>query len=370
MLNRFAKSFTANPRARFTASRRFNTRRHLVTSSYAAVNVDYSTTQTDDTIFQLSSGSNRSGVAVVRLSGEHALAAALKLTRRRATPPPRVATMCRVYDPATRELLDTQALFLSFPAPASFTGESVVELHVHGAPIVVDGVLEALGKLDGHAIPGAATNAAAAAAIDTDTAASSSSSSSSSSTNDAAVDADRFRMRLATAGEFTRRAFESGKFDLTQVEGLADLLNAETKQQRKQAAKQLRGALTKTYDAWRSELMRSLAYCEAVIVGGASAVVTLICVLCTLRTQSSPRSICNFITLYTQKIKNKIKYRTLPTTSTTWARRRCWRTYCRRCARSHAPCEGTSTTRGAESWCVAACASLSLASQTSENLRY
>src|SRR5690606_41924760 len=93
------------------------------------------------------------------------------------------------------------------------------EFHVHGGPAVVSGVLAALGRLEG--------------------------------------------LRPAEAGEFTRRAFHAGKMDLTQVEGLADLINAETEAQRRQALRQMQGALTELYEGWRTQLVRALAYVEA-----------------------------------------------------------------------------------------------------------
>jgi len=172
---------------------------------------------TGDTIYALASGSGRSGVAVIRISGSRA-AAALRVLTAQALPRPRVVKLVRLIHPTTGETLD-DALVLWFVAPASFTGEDVAELHVHGGPAVVDGVLAALGTMEG--------------------------------------------LRLAEAGEFTRRAFENAKLDLTQVEGLADLIEAETEAQRKQALRQSEGELGRLYDDWRDSLIRSLAHFEA-----------------------------------------------------------------------------------------------------------
>ena len=170
-----------------------------------------------ETIYALASGTGRSGVAVIRVSGPGAGAALCALTGRQL-PQTRVAKLVRLRDPQSAEILD-DALVLWFGAPASFTGEDVAELHVHGGLAVVDGVLSALSSLEG--------------------------------------------LRLAEAGEFTRRAFENAKLDLTQVEGLADLIEAETQAQKKQALRQSEGELGRLYDGWRNDLVRALAHFEA-----------------------------------------------------------------------------------------------------------
>ena len=172
---------------------------------------------TSETIYALASGTGRSGVAVIRVSGLGAGAALCKLTGQKL-PQPRLAKLSRLRHPTTTEVLD-DALVLWFVAPASFTGEDVVELHVHGGLAVVDGILAALSSLEG--------------------------------------------LRLAEAGEFTRRAFENAKLDLTQVEGLADLIEAETQAQKKQALRQCEGELGRLYDGWREQLVRALAHFEA-----------------------------------------------------------------------------------------------------------
>ncbi|MFC1673037.1 tRNA uridine-5-carboxymethylaminomethyl(34) synthesis GTPase MnmE [Pseudomonadota bacterium] len=170
-----------------------------------------------DTIYALASGQGRAGVAVIRVSGARA-GAALSALLSGKTVEPRIAKLAKLRHPESGETLD-DALVLWFAGPASFTGEDVAELHVHGGPAVVDGVLAALSSMDG--------------------------------------------LRLAEAGEFTRRAFENAKLDLTQVEGLADLIEAETEAQRRQALRQSEGELGKLYDGWRDQLVRSLAHFEA-----------------------------------------------------------------------------------------------------------
>ncbi len=169
-----------------------------------------------DTIFAPASGRGPAGVAIIRVSGPGAAAALDALAG--GAGPPRVAERRRLVHPQTAELLD-HGLVLWFPGPASFTGEDVAEFHVHGGLAVVAAVAGALA-----AVPG---------------------------------------LRLAEPGEFTRRAFENGKLDLTAAEGLADLVSAETEAQRKQALDQSGGALAALYDGWRARLMALLAHLEA-----------------------------------------------------------------------------------------------------------
>ncbi|WP_372397881.1 tRNA uridine-5-carboxymethylaminomethyl(34) synthesis GTPase MnmE [Azospirillum sp. HJ39] len=173
---------------------------------------------TSATIFALATAPGRSGVAVVRISGPEAGSALAALTGRPLPPPPRRAVLTQLRNPRSGDALD-DALVLRFTGPASFTGEDVVELHLHGGRAVVSGVIEALGDLPG--------------------------------------------LRLAEPGEFTRRAFENGKLDLTEAEAVADLIDAETTAQRRQALRQMEGALGRLYDGWRERLTRALAHIEA-----------------------------------------------------------------------------------------------------------
>ena len=185
----------------------------------------------DDTIFALSSGQGRAGVAVIRISGpraEQCLAALIyspAVKNPASFPMPRVAGLRKLYCPKTHEELD-QALVLWFPGPRSFTGEDTVELHCHGSRAVIQGVTQALLALDVG--KGA-------------------------------------EVRPAERGEFTERAFGNGRMDLTEVEGLADLISADTAAQRKQALRQMGGGLRVTYEGWREELKVCLAHTEAVI---------------------------------------------------------------------------------------------------------
>ena len=171
-----------------------------------------------DTIFAPATAIGRAGVAVIRLSGPAVRMALAALTGQAKMPGPRKATLTHFLDWNSGEVLD-QGLVLWFPAPCSFTGEDVAELHCHGGGAVVAALLSSLGGRDD--------------------------------------------CRLAEAGEFTRRAFQNGKMDLTQAEGLADLIAAETEAQRRQAQRQLAGELGQLYEGWRADLIRALAHLEA-----------------------------------------------------------------------------------------------------------
>lgn len=168
------------------------------------------------TIFALSSGRPPAAIAVIRISGPRAGAALEALGVK--VPPPRQARLARIQHPASGEMID-EALALWFPGPNSETGEDVAELQGHGGPAVIAGILDALGSIDG--------------------------------------------LRMAEPGEFTRRGFENGKLDLTAVEGLADLVAAETEGQRRLAFRQMKGQLGDRAEAWRTRLVRALALVEA-----------------------------------------------------------------------------------------------------------
>jgi tRNA modification GTPase len=168
------------------------------------------------TIFALSSGRPPAAIAVVRLSGPQARRALEQLAGR--VPEPRKVALVRVRAPATGETID-EGFALWFPAPRSETGEDMAELQLHGGHAVVASVLDALGGIEG--------------------------------------------CRLAQPGEFTRRAFENGKLDLTAVEGLGDLIAAETPAQRRQAFRQLKGLIGDRAEDWRRRLIEALALVEA-----------------------------------------------------------------------------------------------------------
>lgn len=180
----------------------------------------------ESTVFALASAPGRAGIAVVRLSGPDAGAALRQLAPNlKALPPPRLATRVSLYAPESSpggavERID-DALVLWFPGPGSFTGEDVVEFHVHGGHAVLDALITSLAGLQG--------------------------------------------LRPAGPGDFSRRAFENGKMDLTAVEAIADLVDAETAAQRRQALGQMGGVLARLYEGWRERLVKALAFAEASI---------------------------------------------------------------------------------------------------------
>jgi tRNA modification GTPase len=169
----------------------------------------------DQTIFALSSGRLPSAIAMVRVSGPQAGPALLSLTRK--VPAPRLATRALLRD-GQGEPID-EAVVLWFPGPASATGEDVAEFHVHGGRAVLASLIAALSSLE--------------------------------------------QMRAAEPGEFTRRAFENGKLDLTEAEGLDDLIHADTDRQRRQALRQLKGLLGDRARDWRARIIEASALIEA-----------------------------------------------------------------------------------------------------------
>lgn len=169
-----------------------------------------------DTIYALASARGKAGVAIIRISGPGAIEALAGLGVKIAQP--RRAVLRRLF---WNDVELDQALVIRFDEGASFTGEPVVELHLHGSTAVVSAVLQALREQDG--------------------------------------------LRLAEAGEFTRRALENGKLDLSQVEGLADLIDAETESQRRLALQILSGAVGAQVEAWRTDLLHAAALIEATI---------------------------------------------------------------------------------------------------------
>ncbi|MGH6933594.1 MAG: tRNA uridine-5-carboxymethylaminomethyl(34) synthesis GTPase MnmE, partial [Dongiaceae bacterium] len=172
-----------------------------------------------DTIFALASGGGRAGIAVFRISGPATLPALLRMAGE-PLPMPRRASLRKLREPKGGAVID-EGLVLWFPGPASFTGEDMAELHVHGGRAVLIAMIGGLASCPG--------------------------------------------LRLAEPGEFTRRAFEHGRLDLTSAEGLADLVNAETEAQRQQALRQMQGALGRLYENWREGLVAMLARIEAYI---------------------------------------------------------------------------------------------------------
>ncbi|MBM3636604.1 MAG: tRNA uridine-5-carboxymethylaminomethyl(34) synthesis GTPase MnmE [Alphaproteobacteria bacterium] len=168
-----------------------------------------------DTIFAPASAPGRAGVAIIRISGPKTRQAFHEIAG--IVPPLRQSTLRILRDEVGAPI--DQALCLYFEGPMSFTGEDVAEFHIHGSPAVLSACLLRLSKIDA--------------------------------------------CRIAEPGEFIRRAFENGKLDLSAVEGLADLIDAETEIQRKQALRQLQGGLTRESDRWRASLIEVLALFDA-----------------------------------------------------------------------------------------------------------
>ena len=170
------------------------------------------------TIYALSTAPGRAGVAVIRVTGDRVRSLLGDLVD--GVPSPRMVALREIVHPASRVVID-RGLVVWFEGPRSFTGEDAFELHLHGGRAVVRAMLEALAGLEG--------------------------------------------VREADPGEFTRRAFENGKIDLTEVEGFADLIDAETEAQRVQALGQASGVLTALYERWRDDLVAALALMESLI---------------------------------------------------------------------------------------------------------
>ena len=177
-----------------------------------------------DTIFALSTVYGRSGVAVFRISGSDSLNALEYFHSNLHNAEPRKAYLVNLFYPSSqndehdKQLLD-QSLAIFFKAPNSFTGENLLEIHTHGSPAVIKLLTKYLNKI----------------------------------------------FRLADPGEFSRRAFHNRKLDLTQAEGIADLIEAETEAQARQASQQIQGKLKNLYDSWRNEILTSLSNMESFI---------------------------------------------------------------------------------------------------------
>lgn len=186
-----------------------------------------STFSHDDTIYAVSTGSGRAGIAIVRISGHSCLEVYRAICPDKRTPRPRFAVLRTLFDPSSlscRSILDSDALVLYFPAPRTVTGEDVLELHIHGGPATVKAVLGAIQRCPSSSV-----------------------------------------IRFAEPGEFTRRAFQNNRLDLAQVEALSDTLSAETEQQRLAAVRGTFGALGRRYEAWRHRLLYARGELEALI---------------------------------------------------------------------------------------------------------
>jgi len=171
------------------------------------------------TIYALSSGPGMAGVAVVRVSGKET-SKVIKLITGEDLPAPRVATLRKMNNINTNELID-EGLIIWFPGPQSYTGEDLAEFHVHGSRAVVVALHETISKIQ--------------------------------------------NCRLAEPGEFTKRAFQNGKINLLKAESIGDLISSETEIQRKQAIKIMNGNSSDKFNSWREKLLKILSYVEAKI---------------------------------------------------------------------------------------------------------
>lgn len=168
------------------------------------------------TIYSLSSGGGIAGIAVIRVSGPDAASCIALMCVKSVRP--RFASLRQIVHPVSRDLLD-EGLVIWMPGPNTFTGEDVVELQVHGGQATIESILAALSQIEGF--------------------------------------------RQAEPGEFTRRAFQNGRLNLVEIEGLGDLIHAQTEEQRRQALNQSSGAASDVFNQWRSELVSMLGYLEA-----------------------------------------------------------------------------------------------------------
>ena len=171
------------------------------------------------TIFALSTGSVKSGIAIIRISGPNTKKILSKITKI-DLPNPRKANLCNIYNHENDELID-QGMLIWFPGPNSYTGEDLAELHIHGSKAIISALLSSLSKIED--------------------------------------------CRLAEPGEFTKIAFENGKISLLNVEALSDLISSETELQRRQAINLLSGKVSKKYQELRNRLLKILANVEAKI---------------------------------------------------------------------------------------------------------
>lgn len=176
---------------------------------------------TGDTIYGISTGhATKAGIAIIRVSGPESGNCLKQLSRRKNFPKPRYTSLQKIICPKTSEILD-KAIVIWIPGPTSYTGEDIVEFHVHGGRAVLQGIFSAFEALN-----------------------------------------EKFsgKLRPAEPGEFTKRAYENGKMDLTEIEGLGDLLSAETSAQRKQALRQMDGHMRVIYETWRQVYFLFNAY--------------------------------------------------------------------------------------------------------------
>ena len=198
------------------------------------------------TIYALSSGPGISGVAVIRVSGKET-SKVIKLLTRRSLPTPRKATLLKICNINTSELID-EGIVLWFPGPNSYTGEDMAELHIHGSRAVINAINNTISKIN--------------------------------------------NCRLAEPGEFTKLAFQNGKINLLKAESIADLITSETEIQRQQAIKIMSGKSSDKFNFWRDGLLKILSKVEAKI---------------DFPDEDLPKNIIKSIKINSEKIKKEIQ---------------------------------------------------------------
>lgn len=177
------------------------------------------------TVYALSTPRGRSAVGVVRITGSACIEIFQRLTGSKTAPPPRRATLRKLYSPQSPQKLLDHALVIFFPGPRSYTGENLLELHLHGGVAVVKSVLNAVAELHCEQMP----------------------------------------IRLAERGEFSRRGFQNGRFDLTEAEGINTLIHAETETQRMSALQSMEGGTKVQFGEWRTQIVNNVALLTTVI---------------------------------------------------------------------------------------------------------
>lgn len=198
---------------------------YLHKSHFSSVSSQNTTNSYRPTIFALSTKLSRSAIGVVRVSGSQSSYILQKLSKSQV-PTPRVASVRRLYDPRSNILLD-EALVIYFKSPKSYTGEDLLELHLHGGTAIIQSVLKAIKEL-----------------------------------HDPSSD---IQIRYAENGEFSRRAFINGRFDLTEIEGIREMIDAETETQRIAALSSLTGNTKNLFQTWRDEIINNVALLTTVI---------------------------------------------------------------------------------------------------------
>lgn len=223
--------------------------------TFSTTNCYFQHQHLQSTVYALSTPPGRSAIAVVRITGPACKSIFKSLTNSVKIPKPRYATLRKLYDPKTDKMLD-DALVLLFPSPNSYTGEDLLELHLHGGTSVINSVMKAISNLHKSNLP----------------------------------------IRLAEKGEFSRRGFQNGRFDLTEVEGINTLIHAETETQRLSALSSMKGETKKLFISWREEIIKNVALLATIIDFGEE------------HDLEEVHGLCDQVKINIEKLENEIKY--------------------------------------------------------------